>query len=197
MKALHGERLDLAPVTSENAAVLWRIMQTSRLREFQDVPRFTRDDFERRVAARPATFDSRALGRFEWLIAVRETNLPIGWVSLRIGDHALRTAEVGYSLIAGQRARGYATEAVRAVVDYAFEASDLRQLDACCVPANVASRRLLARLGFAEMRMQRNGAIVRGRPVDIIIFVLQRESWSAAHGESRNSIVIPASARQK
>lgn len=199
MKRLTGERLILEPVTPVNAVTLWRIMQTGQLREFQDVPRYTREEFERRVAGRPKSFDARALGRFEWLVIVASTKRAIGWLSLRVGDQERRTAEIGYSIVNGFRGEGYATEAARAIVAYAFEESDLRELSACCVPANVASRKLLANIGFIERRVQRNGAIVRGRPVDIVLFELPRERWLARHDyvQSANSIVIPASANPK
>jgi len=177
LKRLETERLVLDPVTPANAMVLWRIMQSAHLREFQDVPRHTRDEFVRRVAARPKSFDSRAIGRFEWLLVERERQQGIGWLSLRLGEGGRGTAEIGYSVVATHRGAGYACEAAAAVLDYAFEESDLRQLEACCVPANAASRRLLARIGFTEMRVQKNGAIVRGAPVDIVTFELTRERW--------------------
>jgi len=47
--SLETPRLKLDAVTAANAAVLWRIMQGAHLREFQDIPRFTRDEFERVV----------------------------------------------------------------------------------------------------------------------------------------------------
>ncbi|GAC1305397.1 MAG: GNAT family protein [Vulcanimicrobiaceae bacterium] len=188
MKPLETDRLLLEPVTPANAMVLWRIMQSAHLREYQDVPRHTRDEFARRVAARPKRFDSRAIGRFEWLLVTREGQQSIGWFSLRVGDGGRGTAEIGYSIVATHRGAGYASEAAAVVVDYAFEESDLRRLDACCVPANAASRRLLARAGFDEVRVQRNGAIVRGAPVDIVIFELARESWLArGAGEERSA----------
>ncbi len=199
MKRVLTERLALEPVTSVNAVTLWRIMQTGQLREFQDVPRYTREEFERRVAARPKAFDARAVGRFEWLVVLRATKRAVGWLSLRVGDQERRSAEIGYSIVNGHRAQGYAGEAARAIVAYAFEESDLREISACCVPANAPSRRLLASVGFVERRLQRNGAIVRGRSVDIIIFELSRERWRARrdYGSSANSIVMPASANPK
>jgi ribosomal-protein-alanine N-acetyltransferase len=201
------ERLVLEPVTADNAAVLWRIMQSGGLREFQDVPRYTREEFQKSVAARPKRFDSHATGRFEWLIVPAPGRNAIGWVSLRVGDHPRGAAEVGYSILAAFRGSGFATESARAIVDFAFRDSDLRQVDACCVPENVASRRLLARAGFEEIRIQKNGAIVRGRPVDIVIFEAYRDRWLRADGapaapaphqaSSANAIVTPASANAK
>ncbi len=191
MKRIHTDRLVLEPVTTENASVLWKIMQSGGLREFQDVPRHTRDEFARRVAARPKHFDSRALGRFEWLIIVAASKESAGWVSLRVGDHARGTAEIGYSLLAPHRGRGYASEAARGVVRHAFTETDLKTIDACCVPQNVASRALLAGVGFEEMRVQKNGAIVRGRPVDIVIFEMTRERYDERNGAALREGAAP------
>ena len=200
MKRLESARIVLEPVTPQNAATLWRIMQSANLREFQDVPRYTREEFERRVAARPRQFDARALGRFEWLIVLRDERVAIGWMSLRIGEIGSGAAEIGYSMLKSYRGRGYAREAARALVTYAFEETNVARIEACFVPANAASRRLLESLGFVETRRQRNGAIVRGRPVDIVLYDLTRERSRHArqlYDESANSIVIPASANPK
>ena len=180
MRRVDTERLVLEPVTAANAMTLWRIMQSAHLREYQDVPRHTKDEFARRVDARPKSFDSRNIGRFEWLVVARDSQQAIGWISLRVGDGGRGTAEIGYSIVATHRGSGFASEAARAIVDYAFQESDIHQLDACCVPANAASRRLLARAGFSEIRVQRSGAIVRGKPVDIVIFELHRDVWLRA-----------------
>jgi hypothetical protein len=150
MTSIRTARLSLEPVTTENAVVLWRIMQGAQLREFQDVPRFTRQEFEKRVAVRPKSFDGRAIGRFEWLIVSAETQVASGWISLRVGDQTRGSAELGYSILAPER--------------------------------------------------RRNGAIVRGRPVDILVFELKRERWHDLRGAqagSANSIVMPASAKTK
>jgi RimJ/RimL family protein N-acetyltransferase len=175
MVTLRTARLNLIPVTSENATTLWRIMQSAHLREFQDVPRFTREEFERRVAARPKKLEARAVGRFEWIIELAERKRAIGWISLRVGDQARGTAELGYSLLLDHRGFGYASEAASAVCTMAFERSDLRRIEACCVPQNLASRSVLERVGFTELKVQRHGAVVRGAAVDIVIYELPRE----------------------
>ena len=196
MISLETPRLKLDAVTAANAAVLWRIMQGAHLREFQDIPRFTRDEFERRVGQRPKQLHARAIGRFEWLVSLADSRRPIGWVSLRIGEEMRGAAEAGYSLLASYRGQGYATEAVGAMVDAAFRESDLSRVDACCVPENATSRRVLERLGFRESKMQKSGAVVRGHAVDIVVYEFKREQWQAQLG-SANSMLIPASPKPK
>jgi RimJ/RimL family protein N-acetyltransferase len=197
MKSLSTPSLALDPVTPRNAAVLWRVMQGAHLREYQDVPRFAKEEFEQRVAQRPKRLHVRAVGRFEWLVSLAESRTAIGWVSLRLGEATRGAAEVGYSLLAPYRGKGYALEATSAVIDAGFAGTELTQIDACCLPGNSASRRLLDRLGFSEIKIQRNGAVVRGHAVDIVIYELKRERWSAVYDGSANSIVIPASRKPK
>ena len=198
MTPIRTERLSLEPVTSEagNATALWRLMQSPDLREFQDVPRLTRDEFERRVERRPQRLHARASGRFEWLIYKTRTRAALGWISLRLGDNTPGVGEVGYSLLGEYRGHGYASEAVSGLLESVFASSDIARVEACCVPDNAPSRKLLSRLGFAQRKVQRNGAVVRGRTVDVIVFELKREEWNA-YGSSANSIVIPASPKSK
>jgi RimJ/RimL family protein N-acetyltransferase len=177
MRTLESERLVLEPVTRDNADTLWQIMQANHLRDYQDVPRYTREAFRERVASRPTELHGRVNGRFEWLIRPRDGADCIGWVSLRTGDHGVSTAELGYSLLRAARGNGFATEAVRAICNEAFSATSLRRIEAACVVENESSRRLLLRLGFMRVRLQRNGAVVRGRAVDILIFQVEGQHW--------------------
>jgi ribosomal-protein-alanine N-acetyltransferase len=184
VRHLESSRLCLEPVTHENADILWQIMQAGNLRDYQDVPRYTRDAFRERVASRPSQFDGRSNGRFEWLIYPAKSGECVGWVSLRLGDHGSSTAELGYSLLSSARGYGYATEAVRLLCDEAFSSTSLRRLEAACVLENEPSRRLLARLGFTRVRLQRSGAVVRGRAVDILIFQMEGQRWRRIHAGS-------------
>ncbi len=195
MTDLDTSRLLLEAVPRENAADLWRVMQAPDLREFQDVPRFTRAEFVKRVGARPRQFDARAIGRFEWLVRLRASRTAIGWVSLRQGDHPRGVAELGYTLIVEQRGHGYAMEAVTALLAFAFATPGIAIIEACCLPQNMRSRHLLDHLGFTYERIQRNGALIRGRPADISIFRLSRRT--APQASSANSIVMAASAKPK
>ena len=56
--------------------------------------------------------------------------------------------EVGYSLLEAHQRRGYATEAVRALVDRAFAHPDIHTVVAHTLPGLAPSIRVLERLGF-------------------------------------------------
>jgi RimJ/RimL family protein N-acetyltransferase len=177
MRTLHSDRLVLEPVDSRNARELWRILAAPDLRRFQDIPRLRAEEFERQVRARPRALAANVTGRFEWLVRRGQPPESIGWVSLRVKERSPDVGEIGYSLIEQARGLGYATEALNAIVDEAFTASELRELQACCVPDNLSSRAVLHRAGFREVRLLRGGAMIRGRHVDVILYGVARGQW--------------------
>jgi RimJ/RimL family protein N-acetyltransferase len=188
MRTLHSERLVLEPVDSRNARELWRILGAPDLRRYQDIPRLRAEEFERQVRARPRVLQARVTGRFEWLVRRGPPPEPIGWVSLRVNERAPDIGEIGYSLIEEARGLGYATEALNAVVDEAFIASELSELQACCVPDNVSSRAVLDRAGFREVRLLRGGAMIRGRHVDVLLYGVARGQWHRAHRREQEAV---------
>ncbi|MBV8150307.1 MAG: GNAT family N-acetyltransferase [Candidatus Eremiobacteraeota bacterium] len=172
-------------MTHENARDLWRVLQQPELREFQDIPRTTVEEFERQVRARPRCLVPGTGGRFEWLLRRRELGDDIGWISLRVHDRGRTHAELGYSLLVEARGQGFATEALRALRGEAFDQTDLAEIHACTIPENFPSRAVLTRLGFCQVRVLRGGALVRSRRVDVILHIYTRGQHLAQAREER------------
>ena len=71
-------------------------------------------------------------------------------------------ATIGYWIGAPYARQGYMTEAIGAVVRYAFTTLDMSRIEAACLPDNAASRGVLERAGFkyegvAQSYLQING----------------------------------------
>ncbi len=172
MQMIRTERLSLVPVTPNNSDVLWRVLQEPDLREFQDLPEVNALRFREMVAERPRELRPGAYGRFEWIIYADGHDEPIGWLSLRVSDRTKRRGEIGYSIVRQHRKRGYATEAVTALIAESAGRAHIKQLRAYCVPDNDSSRTVLRKLGFVEEGILPKGATVNGLPVDVIGHVL-------------------------
>lgn len=80
------------------------------------------------------------------------------------------TATLGYWIGQRHAGRGYGTAAVRAAVDYAFEALQLHRVEAACVPHNQASRRVLEKSGFALEGRARAYLKINGDWADHLLF---------------------------
>jgi RimJ/RimL family protein N-acetyltransferase len=185
MRTICSDRLQLIPVTIENADVLWEVLQQPDLRDFQDLPELGVEQFKRSVAERPGVLQPAVAGRFEWLVY---SNPPageaLGWVSLRISDRMLAAGEIGYSIVRAHRNRGIATEAVGMLIDEGFTCTRLSVVRAYCVPENAPSRAVLRRHGFEDEGVLPHGATVQGQPVDVIAHSLARERWQSRLTES-------------
>ena len=86
-------------------------------------------------------------------------------------------ARVGYDLSAAHRRRGIMTDALMAVLRYGFETMRLNKVEACTDPRNVASIRLLMRLGFHQDGVLRENTHYHGRFIDEVVFSLLASEW--------------------
>jgi RimJ/RimL family protein N-acetyltransferase len=87
--------------------------------------------------------------------------------------------EIGYWLGVRHWGKGYATEAVRALIDHAFTNLDHKALQSCVRVTNPGSRRVLEKCGFqwTGVGLCRIRALGSSVPVDR--FRLERSIWTA------------------
>jgi RimJ/RimL family protein N-acetyltransferase len=114
---------------------------------------------------------------FQWAVAGREDDRVIGTVTLFQWDRPNRRAEAGFMLGRAHWGRGYAQEAVGAVLRFGFDAMGLHRVEADVDPANAASLRLLERLGFRREGHLRERWWVYGRPADSVLLGLLRAEF--------------------
>ena len=116
-----------------------------------------------------------------FMITLRDATV-IGACGVVLQDE---TPELGYWLGVPYWGKGYATEALHAVIDYAFTDLEHTALQAGARVTNPASRRVLEKCGFqwTGVGLYRISAIKSSAPIDR--FRLERGIWSALRGWSR------------
>lgn len=90
-----------------------------------------------------------------------------------------RRAEIGYALARAEWGRGYASEAARAVLGCAFAVLDFNRVEAYCVPENVASIRVLEKVGMRREGVLREYVTIGGQLRDRAVYALLRREWQA------------------
>ncbi|MBB3871186.1 GNAT family N-acetyltransferase [Brevundimonas mediterranea] len=90
-----------------------------------------------------------------------------------------RLPEIGYILHPDYWGRGLATEALTAVIDHVIATRDTDGVTADVDPANVASIRLLGRLGFEQTGAASRTWQVGGVWMDSLYFGLDRDRWKS------------------
>ena len=85
------------------------------------------------------------LGR--WAVHLRSTGEFIGWCGLKFRPERNET-DLGYRFIPAAWGKGYATEAAKACLHYAFSVLKLEKVNACAHVENIASLNILQKAGM-------------------------------------------------
>lgn len=93
-----------------------------------------------------------------------ETDELIGSIGLfRVQRGPIQSAIIGYSLSEKHNGKGYTTEAVKLVVDYAFTTLKLHRLEAGVMPHNIGSMRVLEKAGFEKEGIAMRNVKINGQ----------------------------------
>lgn len=89
------------------------------------------------------------------------------------------SAEIGYLMSRDYWGRGLMPEAVRAVLQFGFERMKLNRIEARLIPDNVASVRLLEKVGMTHEGTLRDEYYIDGKFSDTGVYAMLYREWSA------------------
>ena len=106
-----------------------------------------------------------------------EAETVIGTAVLFNFEVASQLAEIGYLLGREHWAKGYAAEAMTAFINFSFATLNFRRLEATVDARNVASNKLLKRLGFTLEGVLRERWLAAGELQNINLHALLSREW--------------------
>jgi ribosomal-protein-alanine N-acetyltransferase len=83
-----------------------------------------------------------------FFVVERETRTAIGMAAFKGPPDPAGLVEIAYAIVPAYEGRGYATEAARALVEFAFASDQVRVVRAHTLPVSNASTRVLQKCGF-------------------------------------------------
>jgi len=89
-----------------------------------------------------------------------------------------KAGELCYTVHKNYREKGIATEAVSQVIDFCFKKMKFRKVYADTVPSNIASQRVLEKLGFKLEGTIRERHFKKGKWVDELDYGLLKKEWN-------------------
>jgi len=138
---------------------------------FQSWESFTEDDGR-------AFLDSNALsnpgepGWFQFALERKEDRKFVGDCGLKTFEADNRLAQIGYTIARQYWSQGYAQEAVRGLIDYAFGNFPIHRIIASVDPRNTASVRVLEKSGFVQEAHFRQSEWFKGAWADDAIYAV-------------------------
>ncbi|MCB0210081.1 MAG: GNAT family N-acetyltransferase [Anaerolineae bacterium] len=116
--------------------------------------------------------------------AITDQDKPIGGINIRF-DLQNQAAEIGYSIARPYWGRGFMTLVAGAIVDVAFETYlELHRIRAMADARNIASLRVMEKLGMTREGCLRQNRRVRGHFIDEVRCGLLRHEWAVQRGGS-------------
>ena len=131
----------------------------------------TRSSFRRRV--RHYMRDLREdVGYALFIFSAKDGTLVGGLTLCNVRRGVTQACTLGYWIGARYARKGYMTAAVRAVIPFVFDTLELHRLEAACLPANVASIKLLEKTGFVREGVARRYLRINGVWEDHLLYAL-------------------------
>jgi RimJ/RimL family protein N-acetyltransferase len=175
-----GERVIVRRFRAADADVFARYRSEPEVARYQSWTAPVSTEDARRLVAGFAAADEGAPGWFQYAVELRATGALIGDVGICRHDNLMQ-AELGFTLAGQHQGKGYATEAVRAVLDRVF-AAGVRRVSAECDARNTASARLLTHLGFRPEGRRVEHTWIKGEWTDDLLFGLLAREWLSPAG---------------
>jgi len=172
---LRTARLELRPFTDADTGPLFALQSNADVLRYWDAPPWT--DLSRAerflAACRQMADDGTGIR-----LAVDRDGTFVGWCALTRWSPDHRSASLTYCLEQSAWGHGFATEAVSALLSWAFGTLDLNRVQAETDTRNLASVRVLEKLGFLREGTLREDCIVNGEVSDSFVFGLLRRDWA-------------------
>lgn len=142
-------RLSIRPATVEDLPGLFEIRRLPEVAEWMQRHPADRDAFVERLGDPDRLSTTLALEVEGRLIGDLYLGLADAWAQEEVAERAEKVqAEIGWVVAPDRAGRGYATEAASALLRICFEDLGLRRVKALAFADNLASRRVMEKLGM-------------------------------------------------
>lgn len=173
---LESDRLILRKMTRDDAPDLFEYASNPEVAKYTTWhPHQSLEDshlFLNFILETPQTHES-----FNWGIIHKADGKLIGTCGLVNWVVPDYYAEIGYALSRRYWGQGYMPEAVKAVVAFAFQKTDLNRIEARCKVPNLSSARVMEKVGMKYEGILRQQMFNKGIFHDMKLYAILREDW--------------------
>jgi RimJ/RimL family protein N-acetyltransferase len=169
-------RLRLRPFEDTDADDLFALQSNANVLRYWDSPPWSEPGRAERFIATCRQMAADGVGARLAVERVSDGAF-IGWCVLNGWNPDFRSASLGYCFTDAAWGHGYATEAGRGLLRWAFDTLDLNRVQAEADTRNVASARVLEKLGFVREGTLREDCVVNGDVSDSWVYGLLRREW--------------------
>ncbi len=168
---MEGERIFLRPISIDDAEDIYEYTSDEKTTHFLYDQHEDLDQTKRMIAN---YFLKEPIGKYAMVL--KENNKMIGAMEFRVHEWN-KSGELGYTMNSKYWGNGYATEAGKLILGLAFNVLELERVFAGCDTRNVASGKVLIRLGMKLEGIHRRDQMVKGQLVDSEYYSILKEEY--------------------
>jgi [ribosomal protein S5]-alanine N-acetyltransferase len=175
---LHTTRLELRPFNDSDASALFAMHSSAFVLRYWDSPPWSERGRAEQFIAACRQIAEEGTGTRLAVDRISDGAF-LGWCSLTRWNPDYRSASMGYCFDDAAWGHGYATEAARALLQWAVDTLEINRVQSETDTRNGASARVLEKLGFVREGTLREDCIVNGDVSDSWVYGLLRRDWLA------------------
>jgi RimJ/RimL family protein N-acetyltransferase len=173
------ERLSLRPAVKADLDATWRFRSNDAVTQWMTSATTSREEYRARFEDPGRLAQTLVIELDGEVVGDLMLKIEDAWAQAEVAEQARGVqAELGWCLDPEHAGRGYATEAVAALIRLCFEDLGLRRVTANCFADNEASWRLMERLGMRrEIHTLRESLHRSGEWLDGMGYALLADEW--------------------
>lgn len=176
---LTTNRLRLRALREKDAPVLLSIFSNPHTMKYYGSEQMSGlEEIEGLLMSFKKGFEQKQAIRFG--IEVRERGELIGTCGFHNWAKRVNRIEMGYELTQTEEGKGYMTEALSAIIPFAFQQLDMNRIGALIHPNNAPSRKLITKLGFQQEGLLRDYVLAGGEYMNLIMYSLLKSEWGSS-----------------
>jgi RimJ/RimL family protein N-acetyltransferase len=169
-RMIRTERLLLRPLHQDDLPHLQQYMTRPEFYCYLPMAEQTLDSVAEFLEQRLA--EANGIDKWHWAVEPNAAGHLIGMVRLSITSKEHRIADIEYGINSDFQGLGYMTEAVRAALNFGFAELGMHRIWATTDVENVASCRVLEKVGMIQEGLLRQDRLVRGQWRDSFLYAV-------------------------
>lgn len=175
-KLLKTERLVLRAISDSDREAIFEYRSDKVSNQFQGWIPERIEDVSAFIAKVSPIYNSPN-SWFQFVILENSTNQIIGDLGVHFLEEGSRQAEIGCTINKEFQSQGYATEALNAVINSLFKELNFHRVFASIDPRNIASQKMMEKLGFRKEALFKESLFLNGNWVDDMMYAILQKEW--------------------
>lgn len=176
-QTIESERLVLRPflyTDSDDMLTYW--ISDPKIQSMYSEPVYsTKEEVKRLLDKYIGSYER--LDYYRWAVVEKESNICIGQIAIFLVDSKNHFCEIEYALGSNFHRKGYASEAVKLILDFSFNKVNFHKVQVCHKESNVASQGVIRKCNFTYEGALRDFFFMDGKYVSRLYYSMLKDEY--------------------